>query len=113
AAGARRAEPAGRRRAGGELAGGLYGQDAMGRVQLRVVVSRGSRQQFLQDGRRGRRVLRDFVEQPDASLVFERRQESKKPIEVLRRHVRRKVADTFRLRAPTPERRFCRTGTYE
>ena len=84
----------------------------MGRVQLRVVVIRNDRQQFLQDGRRGRRVLRDFVEQPDAFLVFERGQEGEEPIEVFRRHVRRKVAVPFRLRVQRPEERLCRTGTF-
>ena len=69
-----------------ELAACVDRQDAVRRVELGVVVVRYDGQEFLQDRPRGRGVLRDVVEEPNALLMFECREESEEALEVLRCH---------------------------
>src|SRR5437870_12166796 len=69
-----------------ELAACVDRQDAVRRVELGVVVVRYDGQEFLQDRPRGRGVLRDIVEEPNALLMFECREESEEALEVLRCH---------------------------
>src|SRR5881396_1141555 len=80
------AHSAGRPRESKELAACVDRQDAVRRVELGVVVVRDDGQEFLQDRPRGRGVLRDIVEEPNALLMFECREESEEALEVLRCH---------------------------
>src|SRR6266705_2890039 len=80
------AQSAGRPCESEELAACVDRQDAVRRVELGVVVVRYDSQEFLQDWPRGRRVLRDIVEEPNALLMFECREESEEALEVLRCH---------------------------
>ena len=60
----------------------LHGQDAVRSVELGVVMVRDDRQKFLEDGRRIGRVLGELVEEPNALLVLEAREERHEPLEV-------------------------------
>ena len=81
-----KAQSAGRPCESKELAACVDRQDAVRRVELGVVVVRYDGQEFLQDRPRGRGVLRDVVEEPNALLMFECREESEEALEVLRCH---------------------------
>ena len=59
-------------------------QDAMRCVELRVVVIRYDGEELLQDRPRGGRVFRNLVEEPNALLMFECREEREEALEVLR-----------------------------
>ena len=55
----------------------------MGRMELRIVMIRDDRKELLQNGPRGRGILGEFVEQPNALLMFECREEREEALEVL------------------------------
>ena len=76
------AEPSGRTRETEEIASRFECQQPVRRVQLRVVVVRHDEQEFLEDGRRVRRIFRQVVEEADPLLVLERREDGEEPLDV-------------------------------
>src|SRR2546430_14621639 len=59
-------------------------QDAMRSVKLWVVLIRYDREQLLQNRARGGGILRQLVEEANAFLMFECREESEEALKVLR-----------------------------